>query len=270
VCIRIQRSRATVKDLHSRLHHAYQRDDVRLVRRRTVWLDLLGHQVPMAGLCERWGLRFACRYDWQQALLRRGRDSLVYGHGGGRRPPLTPRQKQRVVARLEAGPLAVGCETACGPSVLLRVLSWRECGVLDHRPYGGTRLPNLGFSCHKARLVSAPLDTAKRLAWREDTWPAMVRAATRTNGWIRFEDEARCAPWGSLSSPWARRGQPPAVPPSGKRKGDTVFGAMAYVSGRLFSQGIEGRFHSESSHTVLQRSLEHTQEHGFVLHDGAR
>ena len=29
--IRIQLSRATVKDLHSRLQHAYQRDDVRLV-----------------------------------------------------------------------------------------------------------------------------------------------------------------------------------------------------------------------------------------------
>ena len=29
VCIRIQLSRATVNDLHKRLQHAYQRDDVR-------------------------------------------------------------------------------------------------------------------------------------------------------------------------------------------------------------------------------------------------
>ena len=36
VCLRIQLSRATVKELHSRLQHAYQRDDVRLVRRITV------------------------------------------------------------------------------------------------------------------------------------------------------------------------------------------------------------------------------------------
>ena len=60
MCIRIQLGRATVKDLHSRLQHAYQRDDVRLVRRLTVLLDLLGHQVPMAVLCERWGLSLAC------------------------------------------------------------------------------------------------------------------------------------------------------------------------------------------------------------------
>lgn len=54
VCIRIQLSRATVKALHSCLQHAYQRDDVRLVRRITVLIDLLVHQVPMAVLCERW------------------------------------------------------------------------------------------------------------------------------------------------------------------------------------------------------------------------
>jgi hypothetical protein len=54
VCIRIQLSRATVKALHSCLQHACQRDDVRLVRRITVLIDLLVYQVPMAVLCERW------------------------------------------------------------------------------------------------------------------------------------------------------------------------------------------------------------------------
>ena len=40
VSIRIQLSRATVKDLHRRLQYAYQHDDVRLVRRTTVLIDL--------------------------------------------------------------------------------------------------------------------------------------------------------------------------------------------------------------------------------------
>src|SRR5919197_4628071 len=56
VCLRIQLSRATVKELHSRLQHAYQRDDVRLVRRITVLIDLLVHQVPVEVLRTRWGL----------------------------------------------------------------------------------------------------------------------------------------------------------------------------------------------------------------------
>ena len=72
VSIRIQLSRATVKDLHSRLQHAYQRDDVRLVRRITVLIDLLVHQVPVAVLCEGWNLSPSCLYDWQRAFLVRG------------------------------------------------------------------------------------------------------------------------------------------------------------------------------------------------------
>ena len=99
MCLRIQRSRTTVKDLHSRLQHAYQRDDVRLVRRRTVLLDLLGHRVPMAVVCERWGLSPSCLYAWQQVFLLPGMASLVYGHSGGRPPKLTPRQKKRLVGR---------------------------------------------------------------------------------------------------------------------------------------------------------------------------
>src|SRR5207237_9555337 len=93
VCLRIQLSRATVKDLHSRLQYAYQRDDVRLVRRTTVLIDLLVHQVPVAVLCERWGLSPAGLSAWQKAFLLRGLDSLIYRQNGGRRPKLTPKQK---------------------------------------------------------------------------------------------------------------------------------------------------------------------------------
>ena len=38
---RIQLSSATVKALQTRLQHAYQKDDVRLVRRITVLIDAL-------------------------------------------------------------------------------------------------------------------------------------------------------------------------------------------------------------------------------------
>ena len=133
VCLRIQLSRATVKDLHRRLQHAYQCDDVRVVRRTTVLIDLLVHHVPVAVLGERWGLSPACLYGWQQALLLRGMDSLVSRHGGGRRPKLTPGQKKRLVELIEAGPQVVGLESACWNSVCIRVLIWRESGVLYNR-----------------------------------------------------------------------------------------------------------------------------------------
>ena len=270
MCIRIQLSHATVKALQSRLQHAYQRDDVRLVRRTTVLLDLLVHHVPVEVLCAQWGLSPACLSGWRQAFLLRGMDSLVYRHGGGRRPKLTAQQKKRLVALIEAGPLVVGCETACWTSVLLRVLIWREFGVLYNRHYVCTLLHNLGFSFQKARFVSDHLDTARRQAWLQDEWPAILRAAKRCRGLILFEDEASFAQWGSLSYTWARRGQQPEVPTSGKRKGYKVFGAIEDFSGRLVYQGIEGRFNSESYQAFLQGIMAQTTAHLFLIHDGAR
>jgi transposase len=270
VSIRIQLSAATVKALHARLQQAYLKDDVRLVRRTTVLIDLLVHHVAMAVLCERWGLSASCLYDWQRAFLLHGLESWRYRHSGGRRPKLTTKQKQRLVELLEAGPLVVGCETACWDAVLIRVLIWREFGVLYNRQYVCTLLHNLGFSFQKARFVADHLDTATRLTWLEQKWPTIVRAAKRRQGLILFEDEASFAQWGSLSYTWARRGQQPEVPTSGKRKGYKVFGAIEYFSGRLFSQGIEGRFNSESYQAFLQMILAQTTQHLFLIHDGAR
>ncbi len=270
VSMRIQLSNATVKALQTQLQDAYRRDDVRLVRRISVLLDLLTQQASVLVLCERWGLSPACLYNWQKAFLLRGMESLVYHHSGGRPEKLTPKQKKRLVELIEAGPLVVGLETACWNSVLIRVLIWREFGVLYNRQYVCTLLHNLGFSFQKARFVSDHLDAATRLAWLEQKWPTIVRAAKRRKGLILFEDEASFAQWGSLSYTWARRGRQPEVPTSGKRKGYKVFGAIAYVSGHLFYQGIEGRFNSESYQKFLQMIMAQTTQHLFLIHDGAR
>ncbi len=197
VSIRLQVSSATVKALHIKLQQAYLKDDMRLVRRTTVLIDMLVHQGPLPVLCERGSLSASCLYDWQRTFLLHGLDSLVSRHSGGRRPKLTPRQKKRLVELLEAGPLAVGCETAGWDAVIIRVLIWREFGGLYNRQYVCTLLHNLGVSFHKARLVSDHRNAATRLAWLEQKWPTIVRAATRRKGLILCEDEASFAPWGS-------------------------------------------------------------------------
>jgi transposase len=56
----------------------------------------------------------------------------------------------------------------------------------------------------------------------------------------------------------------------GSGKAIKVFGAIEYVSGRLFSQGIEGRFASESYQAFLQMIMGQTSAHLLVIHDGAR
>ena len=90
VSMRIQLSNTTAKALQTHLQDAYHKDEVRLVWRITVLLDLLVHHVPVSVVCERWRLSPSCLYAWQKAFLVRGMDSLRYRHSGGRpesRPP---------------------------------------------------------------------------------------------------------------------------------------------------------------------------------------
>ena len=65
----IQLHSATVKALQTRLQQAYQKDDVRLVRRITVLIDGLVHHVPVDTLHERWGVNPSTIYEWRKAFL---------------------------------------------------------------------------------------------------------------------------------------------------------------------------------------------------------
>ena len=99
-----------------------------------------------------------------------------------------------------------------------------------------------------------------------ETPAAMVGEA----GVVVADDPDPVEPRREAGQQFARRGRQPEVPTSGKRKGYKVFGAIAYGSGRLFYQGIEGRFNSEQYQGFLQALLAQTQAHLFLIHDGAR
>jgi transposase len=268
--IRIQLSRATVKALHRRLQEAYQRDDVRLVRRIQALLAHLVNGTPVARLSEQWGFTPACFYEWLMAFMVEGLASLRYQSGGGRTARLTPTQKKRLGKLIEAGPGAAGFDTACWTSILIRVLIDREFGVLYNRYYVCELLRTLGYSFQKARFVSDHLDEAKRQAWLAQEWPRILKAARRKRGLILFGDEASFPQWGSLSYTWAKRGEQPTVKTSGIRKGYKVFGLIEYFSGRFFYQGSESRFTSDSYQAFLRDVLRQTRPHLFLIQDGAK
>jgi transposase len=189
VSLRIHGSNATAKDVHTCLQDADHRDDVRWVRRLRVLLDRRLHQTAGSVLGARWGLSPSCLSAWPKACLLRGLERVVSHHGGGRPPPVTPQQRQRCVEVMEAGPLVGGVETACGHSVLIRVLIWRALGVLYHRHSGGPLVHNLGCAFHKARgglgpsrRGQAPGLAAGQRAGALPDGPAVQRAAPLCRG----------------------------------------------------------------------------------------
>jgi transposase len=268
--IRIQFSRQTVKALQRRLQEAYRRNDVRLVRRIDALLEHVVKGVAVAVLSQRWGFTPACFYEWLHAFILDGLDSLGYQPGGGRQAKLTPSQKKRLCALMDAGPEAAGFETACRNSILIRVLIEREFGVLYNRYYGCELLRNLGYSFQKARFVSDHLDEARRQEWVQRDWPKILKKAKRRKALVLFGDEASFPQWGSLSYTWAKRGEQPRMKTSGKRTAYKVFGLIDYFSGRFFYQGIEGRFTSETYQAFLTIVLRQTRKHICLIQDGAK
>ena len=66
--------------------------------------------------------------------------------------------------------------------------------------------------------------------------------------------------WGSLGYTWAPIGQQPVVKTTGRRKAYKVFGLIELFSGRLFYQGIDGRFNGPSYVAFLTTVLEQTTQ----------
>jgi transposase len=267
---RIHLTRQTVNAMQERLHDAYDRGDLRLVRRISTLLEHSVQHTPILELSERWGFSVSCFYVWLNELLLEGLDSLVYQHAGGRPPRLTKTQRQRLCELLDAGPQAAGFDTACWSALLIQELIRREFHVLYNRYYVCELLRNLGYSFQKAQFVSDHLDEARRQAWLTQEWPQIVREAHRRKAWILFGDEASFPQWGSLSYTWARRHQPPQVKTAGKRKAYKVFGLIEFFSGQLFHQGIEAKFNSESYQAFLLSVLTQTTAHLFLIQDGAK
>jgi transposase len=146
----------------------------------------------------------------------------------------------------------------------------REFGLRYDRYDVCELLRNLGYSFQKAQFVSDHLDEARRQAWRTQEWPQIGRAARRRKARILFGDEARFPQWGSLSYTWARQGQTPTVKTTGKRKTYKTLGLIEFFSGRLFHQGIDGKFNSDSYQAFLLSGLAKTTEHLFLIQDGAK
>lgn len=261
--------RSTVKALTRRLQLAWRAGTIWLIKRISALLLLAdGYAVP--DIAKRLAVSTETIYAWRAAFLLRRYESLTRRSSPGRSPKLTACQRSQLKDLVSAGPQAAGYDTGCWNSALIQDLIVREFGVLYNVHYLSELLRSLGFSYQKARFVSDHLDEAKRQAWREMEWPAIVREARRRGALLLFADEASFAQWGSLGYTWAVRGVQPLVKTTGKRKGYKVMGMIDYFSGRLFFTGSTERFTAKRYCAFLESILASTCEPIVVIQDGAR
>lgn len=266
--MRIRISAELSKQLTATLSQAYRAGDLRLAR-RVIGLLAIGRGEAVPSIAETVGVSPGSVYAWLKALLVEGVAGLRVQWRGGRPSKLTRTQKRRLVELVKVGPRAAGYPTGCWNALLIQQVIYREFGAEYNVHYVAALLKNLGFSFQKARFVSDHLDEARRLAWLTSTWPEWRRCAEAARGLLLFGDEASFAQWGSLGYTWAPIGEQPVVQTTGKRKAYKVFGLIDFFTGRLFYQGIIGRFNGESYVAFLTTVLAQTTQPLFLVQDGA-
>jgi len=272
VSIRI--SGETRKQLDGMLARAYRAGDLALVKRVSALLAI-GRGETVETIATSLGVGASTVYGWLTTFLVDGVAGLHVQWRGGRPSKLTPTQQARLKEVVTAGPQAAGFPTGCWNALLIQTVIQREFDRSYNVQYVAALLHNLGFSFQKARFVSDHLDEARRQEWLLTTWPAWRQRAEAARGLLLFGDEASFAQWGSLGYTWAPIGKQPVVRTTGKRKAYKVFGLIEFFSGRLFFQGIEGKFNATSYQTFLQQVLDQTttNRHApplFLVQDGAK
>ena len=170
---------------------------------------------------------------------------------------------------MDAGPVKAGFSGACWRSPRIQPLIDDRFGVFSNVFSSAQLLKNLGLSFQQAAVVSEQLEAHKRQAWRTTTWPQRLRRAQARQALLLCGEEASVPQWGTLTSTWARRGQPPKVKTCGQRQGDKVFGLMESFTGRLCYQGQEGRLNAAASIAFLRRVLAHPPQPLLLMQDGA-
>jgi transposase len=266
---RITFSKATVKQLRAELRKAYDRGDLRVVRRLSV-LVMIGERMRLDDILSVWNVSAQSVYTWLKEFVEKRWQSLDIGKAPGRPPRLTKTQKCQLSAWIKAGPEACGYPTGCWTSVFIQDLIYKKFHVLYNRFYVCELLHHLGFSRQKARFVSDHLDEAARQRWVEQEWPKILAQAKKLGASLFFGDEASFALWGSLSYTWALVGHQPLVKTTGKRKGYKVFGAIEFFTGQLVYQGLEDRFTSETYISFLLYLLSQNSGPVILIQDGAK
>ena len=251
----------TITALRRELQAAEKLNNVRLYK--IVWALLMINAGKSATqIAETLHVSARTIYDWFDRFVVEKYAWLRSFHfpGRGRKPKLTKKQKKQLYDMIVAGPEANGFECGGWNCAMIAELIQRRFKVIFSPRYLCTFLKSMGITYQKAKFVTDKIDNeqhcAKRLAWKRNTWPKILRDARKNGGVILFGDEVSFAQWGSLGRTWAPIGQQPCIKTSGKRKGLKMFGVIEFFSGDFIYPQCEGKFNGEAYIQFLKQVLE--------------
>lgn len=175
--------------------------------------------------------------NWLKLFMLKGYKGLKPKVPTGRRPRLTPAQKQQLKQLIIAGPEAQGFECGIWTSAMVQELIFDRFGVEYSVGYIPELLKSLNLSHKKVIAKSHKADPQAQRQWKEETFPELVKKADREGATILFEDESTFRLWSRVSYSWGEKGKELEADVFMSSYFRKAFGAIELTTGRfIFSQ----------------------------------
>ena len=154
---------------------AKTRDHKELEKRRHRAAKSFDQGLPNAEVARRLKASRQSVGRWRAAWETGGKSALQSKGGPGRKSRLSPAQTLKLVAALEAGPLAAGHVTDLWTLPRVARLVHQLCGHRYHPGHCWHLLRKLGFSGQRPTRRAIERDEKKIAGWKRATWPALKK-----------------------------------------------------------------------------------------------
>ena len=150
-----------------------------LEKRRLQASRLLEKGLSQAEVARRVGVHRQSVSRWACQMEQGGAPALRKAGRAGRKPRLSPADREHIEVGLKRGPEALGYETSLWTSWRVADLIERECGVRYHPGHVWRILRQLGWSCQRPAGRALERDEAAIRRWRKYRWPEIKKKPKR-------------------------------------------------------------------------------------------
>jgi transposase len=151
-------------------------------RVRDIAANMFDQDKPPAEIAKSLGVDDQTVRAWRRAYRAGGRVALVSRKPPGRPARLTDAQRAQLAALLEQAPAQCGFDRYLWTQQLIADLIAREFAVSYHHDHIGVILREIGFTHQKPARRARETDPAAVEAWRQETWPALLKKTPQAAG----------------------------------------------------------------------------------------
>ena len=206
-------------------------------------------------------------YRWLRAAKKGGEDALKARKAPGRKPALTPKQKQQV-RRWICGkdPRQYAFDFGLWTRLIVAELIEQKFGIHVSVSTVGRLLAELDITPQKPLRRAYERDPKAVAQWIHEDYPGVKKRAKRRGAEVFFLDEAGIQSDAPLQRTWGAKGKTPVVRTSGQRQSVNAISAVN-ARGAFWYSVYTGRLNATRFVTFLQQFLRHRRRPVFLVVD---